>query len=54
MVEDISEAVRWALRFGAEASLISPPEAVALARRTLQQTLQLYEELRHTAVASAV
>jgi predicted DNA-binding transcriptional regulator YafY len=31
-VSDPSEVVRWALGFGADAQVVSPPEAVACAR----------------------
>ena len=41
--EDFDEAIRFALGFGAEAAIIEPPEAVALARETAERVLRAYE-----------
>jgi predicted DNA-binding transcriptional regulator YafY len=40
--EDLSEAVRWALQFGTEATIVAPPEAVSLARETAAHIAQAY------------
>jgi predicted DNA-binding transcriptional regulator YafY len=40
--EDLGEAVRWSLRFGAEAIVIAPPEAVAFARETVDGIARAY------------
>ena len=44
--EDIGEAVRWSLQFGADAVIVAPPQAVALARRTVDAIAAGYESLR--------
>jgi predicted DNA-binding transcriptional regulator YafY len=48
-VFDLGEAVRWALSFGAEARVVAPPEAVALAREIASAVLNKMSEARHTA-----
>ncbi|MGB6518520.1 MAG: WYL domain-containing protein [Candidatus Cybelea sp.] len=40
--EDLSEAVRWALQFGTEATVVGPPEAVLLALETAARIAQAY------------
>ncbi len=40
--EDLNEAVRFALGFGTEAVVLSPPEAVALARETVAKIARAY------------
>lgn len=40
--EDLNEAVRFALGFGAEAVVVSPPEAAALARETVARVARAY------------
>jgi predicted DNA-binding transcriptional regulator YafY len=40
--DDAGEAVRWALSFGAEAVVIGPPEAVALARQMVDRIVSAY------------
>lgn len=40
--DDLGEAVRWSLQFGPEATIVSPPEAVLLARRTIERVAQTY------------
>ncbi|MBD5654700.1 MAG: WYL domain-containing protein [Candidatus Eremiobacteraeota bacterium] len=42
-VHDLAEAVRWAFSFGAEARVIAPLAAVALARDVTTQMLRAYE-----------
>mgnify|MGYP001332725746 CR=1 FL=1 len=44
--EDLAEAVRWALSFGAEAAIVAPPEAVNLARETIERVAALYGDTR--------
>ncbi len=39
---DLGEAVRWSLRFGDDARILAPPEAVALARRTVDRIAAAY------------
>jgi predicted DNA-binding transcriptional regulator YafY len=51
---DLPEAVRWSLRFGAEAVIVSPPAAVGLARQTAEKIARAYEKARQPAVAQAV
>ncbi len=41
--EDLGEAVRWALQFGAEAVIVAPPQAVDLARRTADAIAAAYD-----------
>ena len=41
-VSDIGEVVRWTLGFGKEACVVAPPEAVALARKTLEEIEAVY------------
>jgi predicted DNA-binding transcriptional regulator YafY len=43
VVTDVSEVVRWALGFGAEARVIAPPEAVKEARETIAALFAEYE-----------
>lgn len=40
--EDLAEAVRWSLQFGAEAIILAPSEAVALARETTTRIAEAY------------
>lgn len=40
---DLGEAVRWALRFGPEAAIVAPPEAVALARGIVERIARTYD-----------
>ena len=40
--EDLGEAVRWALQFGTEATIVGPPEAVSLALETAARIGQAY------------
>ncbi len=40
--EDLAEAVRWTLQFGAEAAIVGPPEAVALAAETTARIAATY------------
>lgn len=40
--DDLNEAVRWSLQFGTEARIVSPPEAVALARQTAAAVAAAY------------
>ncbi len=42
VVSDLGEVVRWTLGFGADARIIAPPEAVALARNTVGQIAKAY------------
>lgn len=42
--DDLGEAVRWALSFGPDAIIVAPPEAVALARGTIERIGRAYEE----------
>jgi predicted DNA-binding transcriptional regulator YafY len=39
---DLGEAVRFSLGFGAEATIVAPPEAVALARETAEHIAETY------------
>ncbi len=49
-VFDLGEAVRWAFRFGPQARVVAPPEAVALARDMARDMLAAYSEgARNTA-----
>ncbi len=41
--EDLGEAVRWALQFGAEAVIVAPPQAVDLARHTVDAIAAAYD-----------
>jgi predicted DNA-binding transcriptional regulator YafY len=43
-VSDVGEVVRWTLGFGADARIIAPPDAVALARNTVGQIARDYEK----------
>jgi predicted DNA-binding transcriptional regulator YafY len=45
---DVGEGVRWVLGFGSEAVAVAPPEAVAMARQTVERIA------RHYADASAI
>ncbi len=47
--EDLNEAVRFALGFGTEAVVISPPEAIALARETVAAIARAYAGRRESA-----
>lgn len=40
--DDVGEAVRWALSFGPEATVIGPPEAVAFARQMVDRIASAY------------
>ncbi len=40
--DDLGEAVRWTLSYGAEVVVVAPPDAVALARRTLGEIAGAY------------
>jgi len=41
---DLGDAVRWALGFGDAAIVVSPPQAVALARHTIERLADAYNE----------
>jgi predicted DNA-binding transcriptional regulator YafY len=43
-VEDVSEAIRWALAFGPDAVVAAPPQAVQLARRIVDRIARSYHE----------
>jgi hypothetical protein len=42
-VTEIGEVVRWALGFGQEARIVSPPEAVEIARQTVSEIVAAYK-----------
>jgi predicted DNA-binding transcriptional regulator YafY len=42
-VSDVGEVIRWALGFGAEAKVVSPPSALQRARKIAQQIAVSYE-----------
>ena len=44
VVSDVSEVVRWTLGFGADACIIAPAEAVALARSTVSAIAKSYND----------
>lgn len=48
---DVQEAVRWALSFGAEATIVAPAEAVAVARETAARILETYDDSLATRLA---
>lgn len=51
---DLGEAVRWALQFGPEVTVVAPPHAVAYARQTVERIAGAYEKRRQTVVARAM
>ncbi len=45
-VGDVNEAVRWAMSFGADAQVVSPPEALRLAADTAERLVRRYATAR--------